>query len=78
MKTWKKSIARAGADIALSLVHVHCKGVDEKKLKSLEVAKRKHAKLEDFMEMFMEVATRIADSIDLDTFVEAVVPSRPE
>lgn len=78
VKAWKKSAARAGADIALSLVHIHCKGVDEKKLKSLKVANRKHAKLEDFMAMFMEAATWIADSIDLDTFVEAVVPPRPE
>ena len=50
----------------------YSKGVDEKKLKSLEVANRKNAKIDDFMEMFMEAATRIADSIDLDTFVEAV------
>ena len=60
VKAWKKSTARAGADIALSLVCVHCKGVDEKKLKSLEVTNRKHAKVEDFMEMFMEATTRIA------------------
>ena len=74
VKDWKKSAARAGADITLSLVCIHCKGVDEKKLKSLEVANRKNAKIDDFMDMFMEAATRIADSIDLDTFVEAVSP----
>lgn len=49
VKSWKKSAARAGADISLTLVRIHCKGVDEKKLKSLEIAKKKHAKLEDFM-----------------------------
>ena len=72
MKIWKKLAARARADIALSLVQVHFKGVDEKKLKSLEVANRKHARIQDFIEMFMEAATRIAGGLDLDTFVEAV------
>src|SRR5436190_113438 len=30
VKDWKKSTAQAGADIALSLVRIHCKGVEEK------------------------------------------------
>ncbi|KAI4999745.1 hypothetical protein ZWY2020_004334 [Hordeum vulgare] len=74
VQSWKKSAARCGADIALSLVRVHCKEVREEKLKALKVAKTKKLRFEDFMETFLESATRIADGIDLDTFVE---PSSP-
>ena len=74
VQSWKKSAARCGADVALSLVRVHCKEVREEKLKALKVANTKKLRFEDFMETFLESATRIADGIDLDTFVE---PSSP-
>ena len=67
VQSWKKSAARCGAD-------VHCKEVREEKLKALKVANTKKLRFEDFMETFLESATRIADGIDLDTFVE---PSSP-
>lgn len=41
VQVWKKSSARCGADVALSLVRVHCKDVNEEKLKSLKVANTK-------------------------------------
>uniref|UniRef100_A0A8I6W8B2 Uncharacterized protein n=1 Tax=Hordeum vulgare subsp. vulgare TaxID=112509 RepID=A0A8I6W8B2_HORVV len=74
VQSWKKSAARCGADVALSLVRVHCKEVREEKLKTLKVANTKKLRFEDFMETFLESASRIADGIDLDTFVE---PSSP-
>ena len=74
VQSWKKYVARCGADIALSLVRVHCKEVRKEKLKALKVANTKKLRFEDFMETFLESATRIADGIDLDTFVE---PSSP-
>ena len=74
VQSWKKSAARCGADVALSLVRVHCKEVREEKLKTLKVANTKKLRFEYFMETFLESATRIADGIDLDTFVE---PSSP-
>ena len=70
----KKFAARCGADVALSLVHVHCRETKEDKLKALQVVNTKKLQFEDFMETFIEAATRIADGIDLDTFVE---PSSP-
>ena len=73
-QAWKKSAARCGADVVLSLVRVHCKEAKEDKLKTLQVANTKKLQFEDFMETFIEAATRIADGIDLDTFVE---PSSP-
>mgnify|MGYP006968181504 CR=1 FL=1 len=54
----------------LSLVCVHCKNVDEEKLKNLLVVNKKNLKFEDFMEIFAEAATRIADGIDLETFID--------
>uniref|UniRef100_A0A8I6Y0F4 Uncharacterized protein n=1 Tax=Hordeum vulgare subsp. vulgare TaxID=112509 RepID=A0A8I6Y0F4_HORVV len=75
VQSWKKSAARCGADVALSLVRVHCKEVREDKLKALKVANTKKLQFEDFMETFLETATRIADGIDLDPFVE---PSSPD
>ena len=75
VQSWKKSAARCGADVALSLVRVHCKEVREEKLKTLKVANTKKLQFEDFMETFLDTATRIADGIDLDTFVE---PSSPD
>ncbi|KAI5015110.1 hypothetical protein ZWY2020_056500 [Hordeum vulgare] len=74
VQSWKKSAARCGADVALSLVRVHCKEVREEKLKALQVANTKKLRFEDFMDTFLESATRIADGIDLDSFVE---PSSP-
>lgn len=70
VQAWKKSVARCGADVTLSLVRVHCKEVREEKLKALQVANTKKLEFENFMETFMSAATRIADGIDLDTFVE--------
>ncbi|KAI4996006.1 hypothetical protein ZWY2020_040508 [Hordeum vulgare] len=74
VQSWKKSAARCGDDVALSLVRVHCKEVREDKLKALKVANTKKLQFEDFMETFLETATRIADGIDLDTFVESSSP----
>ncbi|KAI5007424.1 hypothetical protein ZWY2020_050869 [Hordeum vulgare] len=71
---WKKSAARCGADVALSLVRVHCKEARKEKLKALQVANTKKLRLEDFMETFLESATR-ASRIDLDTFVEPAIQS---
>ena len=75
VQAWKKSAARCGADVALSLVRVHFKEAREEKLKALQVANTKKLRFEDFMETFLESATRIADGIDLDTFVEPASPS---
>lgn len=75
VQAWKKSPARYGADVALSLVRVHCKDAKEEKLKALPVANTKKLKFEDFMETFIEAATRIMDGIDLDSFVEPASPT---
>ena len=61
--------------MALSLVRVHCKEAKEDKLKALQVANTKKLQFEDFMETFIEAATRIAYGIDLDTFVEPASPT---
>lgn len=74
VESWKKFAARCGADVVLSLVHVHCKDVDEEKLKSLKVINKKKLKFEEFMETFIKATTRIADGIDLDTFVDPANP----
>ena len=74
VQTWKKSAARCGAGVALSLVRVYCKEAREEKLKTLQVANTKKLRFEDFMETFLETATRIADGIDLETFVEPGSP----
>ena len=71
---WKKSSARCGADIALSLVRVHCKEAREEKLAAIQVANTRKHNFQDFMETFIAAATRIADGIDLDEFV---APSSP-
>ena len=49
---WKKSSARCGADVALSLVRVHCKDAREDKLASLKVANTKKHDFQSFMETF--------------------------
>ena len=75
VQAWKKSAARCGADVAPSLVRVHCKEAKEDKLKALQVADTKKLQFQDFMETFISAATRIADGIDLDVFVEPASPS---
>ena len=74
VQEWKKSSARCGADVALSLARVHCKDAREDKLAALRVANTKKHGFWSFMETFIAVATRIADGIDLDEFV---APSSP-
>ena len=74
VQEWKKSSARCGADVALSLVHVHCKDAREDKLASLKMANTKKHDFRSLMETFIAAATRIADGIDLDQFV---APSSP-
>ena len=70
VQEWKKSSARCGADVALSLVRVHCKEVHEDKLAAIKVANTKKHDFQSFMETFIAAATWIADGIDLDSFVE--------
>ena len=41
VQEWKKSSARCGADVAMSLVRVHCNEVREDKLAALKVANTK-------------------------------------
>jgi len=38
VQEWKKSSARCGADVALSLVRVHCKEAKEEKLAAIKVS----------------------------------------
>jgi hypothetical protein len=78
VQAWKKSAARCGADVALSLVRVHCKEVKEEKLAALKVANTKKLQFQSFMETFIDAATRIADGIDLDSFVEPASPPHAE
>ena len=78
MQEWKKSSARCGVDVALLLVRVHCKGVREDKLAALKVANTKKLNFQSFMDTFIDAATRIADSIDLDSFVEPASPPPAE
>src|SRR3954469_4773011 len=71
---WKKSSGWCGADVALSLVRVHCKEAREEKLAAIQVANTRKHNFQDFMETFIAAATRISDGIDLDEFV---APSSP-
>jgi len=75
VQEWKKSSARCGADVALSLVRVHCKDVKEDKLAELKVANTKRHTFHSFMDTFLDAATRIADSIDLGSFCDPASPS---
>ena len=75
VQEWKNSSARCGADVALSLVRVHCKEAREDKLAALKVANTKKNSFQDFMDTFLEAATRITDSIDLDSFCYPASPS---
>src|SRR3954463_10823182 len=74
VQEWKKSSARCGVVVALSLIRVHCKEVREEKLAAIQVANTRKLSFQDFMETFIAAATRIADGIDLDEFV---APSSP-
>ena len=78
VQEWKKSSARCGADVTLSLVRVHCKDAKEEKLAALKVANTKKHTFQDFMDTFLEAATRIADIIDLDSFCDPASPSPVE
>ena len=78
VQEWKKSSARCGADVALSLVRVHCKEAREDKLAAIKVANTKKHDFQSFMETFIAAATRIADGIDLDAFVEPASPPPAE
>ncbi|XBJ00170.1 hypothetical protein VPH35_020114 [Triticum aestivum] len=74
----KKSSARCGADVALSLVRVHCKEVKEEELADLKVANNKKLQFQSFMKTFIDAANHIADGIDLDSFVEPASPPPTE
>ena len=78
VQAWKKSSAHYGADVALSLVRVHCKEVKEEKLADLKVANTKKLQFQSFMETFIDAATRIAYNINLDSFVELASPTPAE
>ena len=75
---WKKSSARCGANVALSLVRVHCKEAREEKLVAIQVANTRKHNFQDFMETSIAAATRIADGIDLDKFVAPSSPPHEE
>ena len=75
VQEWKKSSARYGTDVVLSLARVHCKDVKEDKLAELKVASTKRHTFQSFMDTFLEAATRIADIIDLDSFCDPASPS---
>ena len=74
VQDWKKSSARCGADVALSLVRIHCKEAREDKIAAIKVANTKRHDFQSFMETFIAAATWIADGIDLDEFVDPASP----
>ena len=78
VQEWKKSSARCGADVALSLVRVHCKDAREGKLASIRVANTKKHDFQSFMETFIAAATRTADGINLHQFVAPTSPPPEE
>ena len=78
VQEWKISSAQCGADVALSLVHVHCKEAREDKLAAIKVANTQRHDFRSFMETFIAAATRIADGVDLDEFVEPASPPPAE
>ena len=78
VQEWKKSSARCGADVALSLVRVHCKESRKDKLAAIKVANTKRHDFQSFMETFIAATTRISDGIDLDEFVEPASPPLAE
>ena len=78
MQAWKKSFAWCGADVALSLVRVHYKEVRQDKLAAIKVANTQRHDFRSFMETFIAAATRVADGVDLDEFVEPASPPPAE
>ena len=64
VQEWKKSSARCGTDVALSLVHVHCKEAREDKLAALKVVNTKKSSA--------------CCGIDLDSFCDPASPSPTE
>ena len=64
VQEWKKSSARCGADVTLSLVRVHYKEAKEEKLAALKVANTKKHSFQEFMDTLLEAATRIASFCD--------------
>ena len=64
--------------MALSLVRVHYKEAREEKLAAIKVANTKRHNFQSFMETFIAAATRIADRIDRDEFVEPASPPPAE
>ena len=78
VQEWKKPPARCGTDVALSLVRVHCKDVKEDKPAALKVVNTKKLNFRSFMDTFLDAATRIADSIDLDSFCDPASPPPAE
>ncbi|XBJ25100.1 hypothetical protein VPH35_002829 [Triticum aestivum] len=78
VQEWKKSSARCGADVALSLVRVHCKEVRQDKLAAIKVASTQKHDFRTFMGTFIVAATRIADGVDLDEFVKPASPPPAE
>ena len=78
VQEWNKSSARCGADVALSLVRVHCKEVRQDKLAAIKVANTQKHDFRTFMETFIAAATRIADGVDLDEFIEPASPPPAE
>ena len=77
VQEWKKSSAWCGADMALSLVRVHCKEAREDKLAAIKVANTKRHDFQSFMETFIAAATRIADGIDVGLADRWLIRSRP-
>ena len=78
VQEWKKSSARCGADVSLSLVRVHCKEAREDKLVAIKVSNTKRHDFQYFMETFIAAATQITDGINLDEFFEPVSPPPEE
>ena len=78
VQEWKKSSARCGVDVALSLVRLHYKEAREDNLAALKVVNTKKHTFQSFMDTFLDAATRIADNINLDSFVEPTSPPPAE
>ena len=78
LREWKKLSARCGADIALSLVRIHCMEANEGNLAAIKVANTRRLDFQSFMEAFIDAATRITDGIDLDECVEPASPPPAE
>ncbi len=65
MQEWKKSSARCGADVALSLVRVHCKDAREEKLASIKVLDPIHSPVKDEVAMnVLRLESHVAGVVD--------------